>query len=123
MKIGIAGTGRMGTAIALRLLDKGHDVTVWNRTVDKTKAAADGGARVAATPAALARASDKVISMLTDASAMQAVYTSDEGLLSADASAKLFIEMTRCAEAITVLSRRRSRRRARCCSNVRSAER
>jgi 3-hydroxyisobutyrate dehydrogenase-like beta-hydroxyacid dehydrogenase len=29
MKIGIAGTGRMGTAIALRLLEKGHEVTVW----------------------------------------------------------------------------------------------
>ena len=40
MKIGIAGTGRMGTAIALRLLDKGHEVTVWNRTRDKTAAAA-----------------------------------------------------------------------------------
>ena len=32
MKIGIAGTGRMGAAIALRLMDVGHDVTVWNRT-------------------------------------------------------------------------------------------
>ena len=31
MKIGIAGTGRMGTAIALRLLELGHEITVWNR--------------------------------------------------------------------------------------------
>ena len=54
MTIGIAGTGRMGTAIALRLLDNGHDATVWNRTAGKTKMAAETGALVAATPAALA---------------------------------------------------------------------
>jgi 3-hydroxyisobutyrate dehydrogenase len=94
MKIGIAGTGRMGTAMALRLLDKGHDVTVWNRTGDKTKTAADAGALLAATPAALAQTSDKVISMLTNAAATQAVYTSDDGLLSADVAGKLFIEMS-----------------------------
>ena len=94
MKIGIAGTGRMGTAMSLRLLDKGHDVTVWNRTRDKTKTATDAGALVAATPAALARTSDKIITMLTNASAMQAVYTSDDGLLSAHVAGKLFIEMS-----------------------------
>src|SRR3989442_13655843 len=35
MKIGIAGTGRMGTAIAQRLLEMGHQVRAWNRTADK----------------------------------------------------------------------------------------
>jgi len=44
MKIGIAGTGRMGTAIAQRLLNVGHEVTVWNRTVEKTQALAAAGA-------------------------------------------------------------------------------
>jgi len=36
LKIGIAGTGRMGAAIASRLLALDHDVAVWNRTRDKT---------------------------------------------------------------------------------------
>ena len=53
MKIGVAGTGRMGAAIALRLMDVGHDLTVWNRTPAKTKELAAAGAKVAATPAAL----------------------------------------------------------------------
>ena len=66
MKIGIAGTGRMGTAMTLRLLDKGHEVTVWNRTREKAATAADSGAFVAATPAALVASSDKIISTLTD---------------------------------------------------------
>ena len=94
MKIGIAGTGRMGTAIALRLLEKGHDVTVWNRTREKTEAAAGAGATLAPTPAALASSCDKTISSLTNAAAMRAVYTGTDGLLSGDAAGKLFIEMS-----------------------------
>jgi len=94
MKIGIAGTGRMGTAIALRLIDKGHQVTVWNRTRDKTAAAARAGAAVAASPAGLAATSDRIITILTNAAAMHAVYTGPDGLLSGDSRGKLFIEMS-----------------------------
>ena len=35
MKIGVAGLGRMGAAIAKRLIECGHDVTVWNRSPGK----------------------------------------------------------------------------------------
>ena len=49
MRIGVAGIGKMGAAIAARLIEVGHDVAVWNRTPDKAKAIA--GATVAATPA------------------------------------------------------------------------
>ena len=44
MKIGIAGTGRMGAAIAGRVLRLGHAVAVWNRTPEKTTALAAAGA-------------------------------------------------------------------------------
>jgi len=94
MKIGIAGTGRMGTAIALRLMEKGHQVTVWNRTREKTAAAARAGAGVAASPAGLAATSDSVITFLTNAQAMHAVYTGPDGLLSTDVRGKLFIDMS-----------------------------
>jgi 3-hydroxyisobutyrate dehydrogenase len=94
MKIGIAGTGRMGTAMALRLLEKSHDVRVWNRTRDKTVTAAAAGASVAETPAALVAASDQIISMLTNETAMHAVYNGNDGLLSADVAGKLFIDMS-----------------------------
>ena len=46
MKIGIAGTGRMGTAIAQRLLDVGHEVSVWNRTVDNAQRGTRGGSEM-----------------------------------------------------------------------------
>lgn len=94
MKIGMAGTGRMGAAIAQRLLGLGHEVTVWNRTAEKTGPLAAAGAKVAATPSRLASASETVITILTDASAIAAAYHSKDGLLSGDVSGKLFVEMS-----------------------------
>jgi 3-hydroxyisobutyrate dehydrogenase len=94
MKIGIAGTGRMGTAIALRLLDKGHEVSVWNRTRDKTATAAQAGAFAASTPSELVAGSDTVVSILTNEAAMHAVYLGEDGLLNGNVRSKLFIEMS-----------------------------
>jgi 3-hydroxyisobutyrate dehydrogenase len=84
----------MGAAIAQRLLALGHEVTVWNRTAEKTRPLAAAGAKVAATPAQLATASEIVITILTDAAAIAAAYHATEGLLSANVSGKLFIEMS-----------------------------
>ncbi len=50
----LPGVGKMGAAIAQRLMEVGHTVTVWNRSADKTRPLADAGATVAATPAELA---------------------------------------------------------------------
>ena len=67
MNIGIAGVGKMGAAIAARLMEVGNQMTVWNRSPEKTKPLADAGAKIAATPADLAKAVDTVITILTDA--------------------------------------------------------
>jgi 3-hydroxyisobutyrate dehydrogenase len=94
MNIGIAGTGRMGAAIAQRMLKLGHSVRVWNRTRDKAAALAQDGAIVCDTPAELARNSAVIISMLTDAAAIERTYDGTEGLLAADVRGKTFIEMS-----------------------------
>ncbi len=94
MKIGIAGLGRMGSAIARRLRECGHDVTVWNRSGGKVEALLATGATAAVTPAALAAASEAVITILTDDAAIEAVYGGAQGLLSGDVRGKLFIEMS-----------------------------
>jgi 3-hydroxyisobutyrate dehydrogenase len=94
MRIGVAGLGRMGTAIAERLKEVGHELTVWNRTPEKTKPFMEAGARVARSPAELAADVDAVITILTDADAIDAVYRGDNGLLSADLRDKLVIEMS-----------------------------
>lgn len=94
MKIGIAGLGRMGSAMAGRLLGQGQDLAVWNRSADKAAALEAAGARVAATPAQLAAEADIIISILTDADAVSAVYRGKDGLLDGKVSGKLFIEMS-----------------------------
>jgi len=94
MQIGVAGLGAMGGAMAARLMEVGHQVTVWNRTAAKTAPLAEAGAKVADSPAAVAAASEAVITILTDGAAIDAVYHGPSGLLSGDVTGKLFIEMS-----------------------------
>src|SRR5207302_8615658 len=84
----------MGAAIGERLIGLGHELAVWNRTADKTRALAAVGAKVAATPSQLASSSEAIVTILTDAAAIDAAYRGKSGLLSADVSGKLFIEMS-----------------------------
>jgi 3-hydroxyisobutyrate dehydrogenase len=94
MKIGVAGLGRMGAAIAKRLIEVGHEVTVWNRSPDKIEPLAAAGATTADTPGKLAANVDVVLTILTDATAIDSVYNGPDGLLSGDVAGKLFVEMS-----------------------------
>jgi 3-hydroxyisobutyrate dehydrogenase len=94
MKVGVAGLGRMGSAIAKRLIEVGHEVVVWNRNQNKTKALAAAGAAVAATPSELAAHVETIITILTDAGSIASVYEGKSGLLEDNVSGKLFIEMS-----------------------------
>ncbi|MFZ4471563.1 MAG: NAD(P)-dependent oxidoreductase [Limnohabitans sp.] len=94
MKIGIAGTGKMGTAIAARLKSVGHELLVWNRTEAKAQAAMALGAAWCPTARDLIQQSDIVICLLTNEQALDDVYFSANGLLSAPAPGKLIIEMS-----------------------------
>ena len=58
MQIGIAGLGRMGAAIALRLMEVGHTLTVWNRSPEKAKPVTDAGAKLVNSPEDVAEHSD-----------------------------------------------------------------
>jgi 3-hydroxyisobutyrate dehydrogenase len=95
MKIGIAGTGKMGSAIAARLAGVGHEIMVWNRSADKARAT---GFRVAESPPALAQASEALISILADAAAVESVF---EKMLSGDVKGKLFVEMSTVRPAVS----------------------
>jgi 3-hydroxyisobutyrate dehydrogenase len=94
MRIGIAGTGKMGSAIARRLATFGHQLTVWNRTGDKAQPLLQEGMAWADGPRALAQAAEVVISMVTDARALDAIYAGPDGLFSAPAQGQLFIDMS-----------------------------
>ena len=94
MQIGLAGVGRMGAAIAARLMEVGHSLTVWNRSPEKTRPLEQSGAAVAQSPAQLAAKVETIITILTDAAAIAAVYETDSGLLSAKLNGKLVIDMS-----------------------------
>ena len=54
MQIGIAGLGRMGAAIAGRLIEAGHTLSVWNRSPEKARPLEAAGAALARSPEELA---------------------------------------------------------------------
>jgi 3-hydroxyisobutyrate dehydrogenase len=110
MRIGVAGIGKMGAAISARLIEVGHDVTMWNRT--PAKAAAVPNATAVATPADLVQRTEAIISSLTDAAALDAVYNGPSGLLSGDAGGKLFIEMSTVSPATQIALAQAARQKA-----------
>ncbi|TQV62450.1 MAG: NAD(P)-dependent oxidoreductase [Halothiobacillaceae bacterium] len=77
MKISLLGTGLLGSAVVERLLARGHEVTVWNRSADKAKALAGRGARLAPTAAEALAAADVTLLFLADRAAIEAVLLSD----------------------------------------------
>src|SRR6195256_1150688 len=94
MKIGVCGTGRMGSSIAQRLMAVGHDVGVWNRDAVKTKPLTEAGAKLFASPAELANGCDAVVVMLLNDAATEAVYRGPNGILKAELAGKLVIDMS-----------------------------
>jgi 3-hydroxyisobutyrate dehydrogenase len=94
MKIGVCGTGRMGSSIAQRLMSVGHEVGVWNRNSAKTKPLVDAGARLFASPAELVDGCEVVIVMLLNDAATEAIYRGSNGILKATLAGKLVIDMS-----------------------------
>jgi 3-hydroxyisobutyrate dehydrogenase len=94
MKIGVCGTGRMGSSIAQRLMAVGHEVGVWNRDAAKTKPLTDADAKLFASPAELVNGCEAVVVMLLNDAATEAVYRGPNGILKADLAGKLVIDMS-----------------------------
>ena len=74
MRIGFLGLGNMGTPMALRLLAAGYELSVWNRSEERTKPLIHEGAIAAATPAEAELGSNAVITMLLDNAAYEEVF-------------------------------------------------
>lgn len=83
MQLAFCGLGLMGAAMARRLLQAGHGLTVWNRSPAKAAVLERLGARVAATPAEAAEGADGVLICLYDAASVEAVVFGPGGLAQA----------------------------------------
>jgi 3-hydroxyisobutyrate dehydrogenase len=89
--VGWIGTGRMGFQLALRLLNAGHDLAVYNRTRAKAEPLAAHGAKVVDTPAALA-GRDVVFIMVAADQDLEQVISGPGGLLSGDAAPAVVVD-------------------------------
>jgi 3-hydroxyisobutyrate dehydrogenase len=92
-KVAFLGLGAMGSRMAWRLVEAGHDVTVWNRSAAPAQAFANAGGKAAATPSAAVAGADFVFSMVTDDNAARDVWLSpDVGALHGLKSGAIAIE-------------------------------
>jgi len=95
--IGWIGLGRMGEAMAARLVKAGHRLSVWNRTVSKADPLAAVGAEVVTDKAAMAHC-DTVFTMVSTTNDLKDILFGKEGMLSTSARPKRVIDMSSISE-------------------------
>ncbi|HEU0114720.1 MAG TPA: NAD(P)-dependent oxidoreductase [Thermomicrobiales bacterium] len=100
-RVGFAGLGRMGHAMAANLLAAGFPLAVWNRTPERAADLAANGARIAATPRDLTAAADIVLTSLADPAAVEAVYLGPDGLFAGEIAGKTFADLSTVAPTLS----------------------
>ncbi|RTR05957.1 NAD(P)-dependent oxidoreductase [Halomonas nitroreducens] len=79
-RLGFIGIGLMGDPMTRRLLVAGFDVTVWNRSADKTAGVAAAGARVAGSLGELVAGVDMILMCLANTAVVEAVVFGEDGV-------------------------------------------
>ncbi len=94
MKIGIVGTGMLGEAVGLHLLDVGYEIIVFNRSNEKTKNLKKNGATVVESPKEVAKNTDLVITVVKDADAVNDVIFGDYGIIAGNHEGMCIADMS-----------------------------
>ena len=81
VKIGLVGTGMLGEAVGLHLLESGHSLTAYNRTKSKTANLEKNGATISGTPKNVAESSELVITCVKDADAVEQILFGQNGIV------------------------------------------
>ncbi|GAC1368182.1 MAG: NAD(P)-dependent oxidoreductase [Ktedonobacteraceae bacterium] len=93
-RIGFIGMGSMGSLMAMRLLQAGYSLSVYDRTKEKAQEAAQHGAHVTETARELALQSDYVLSCVTDNHALQALMHGPQGAIAGARAGVVFIDLS-----------------------------
>ncbi|HLJ34714.1 MAG TPA: NAD(P)-dependent oxidoreductase [Ktedonobacteraceae bacterium] len=93
-QLGFIGLGKMGGRVAKRLLDAGHTVTGYNRTKSKAGWLLDAGMQWGASPRQVVENAAVTFSMVTNTAAFHEILNGDDGILSALAPGKVYIDMS-----------------------------
>ena len=101
IKLGWLGLGTMGMPMSRRHIDAGYPVTVYNRSKEKEAALKSAGASIATTPAHLIRQTDIVFLMVSDDQAVRDCFNGEKGLLAANATGKLIVNMSTVSPGIS----------------------
>ena len=94
MKIGIVGTGMLGEAVGLHLLDVGYEIIVFNRSNKKTENLKKNGATVVESPKEVAKNTDLVIIVVKDADAVNDVIFGDYGIIAGNHEGMCIADMS-----------------------------
>lgn len=109
-KLGWIGLGAIGTPMALRLLDAGHELHVWGRTAARLQPVVERGARAAASAAELAATCEAVLLCVTDTAAVEEVAFGPGGLGEGAAPGLLVVDHSTADPARTQVIAERARR-------------
>jgi 3-hydroxyisobutyrate dehydrogenase len=93
MRVGVAGLGHMGSRIAEKLVEAGHEVVVWDRNEDVARTFGGKGARPAASPAELGSQVEVVMASLADDEAVRSVVL-DQGLVASMTAGGALIDLS-----------------------------
>jgi 3-hydroxyisobutyrate dehydrogenase-like beta-hydroxyacid dehydrogenase len=99
--LGFVGLGVMGGNMVARFLQQGHTVTGFNRTKSKAQWLIDMGMKWADSPRAVAEASDVTFSMVTNTSALSAVFEGTNGILAGLKTGKYYVDISTVTPAVS----------------------
>lgn len=100
--IAFLGLGAMGRPMAANLLKDGYPLTVWNRTSSRAEPLTAQGAQLAASPEAAAAGAEIVITMLTDAPAVETVVFGAKGILGGLRAGATYVDMSTVTPALSL---------------------
>jgi 3-hydroxyisobutyrate dehydrogenase-like beta-hydroxyacid dehydrogenase len=101
MNIAFLGLGKMGAPMARRMLEAGHQLTVWNRTPEHAAPLIALGAALASTPAEAAQTADAVLTMLFDDAANEQILFGTNGVFEALRPGALHIALSTISVALS----------------------
>ena len=101
MRVGFVGLGTMGGAMAANVARAGFEVSAWNRTPGRATELGELGVRLADSPAAVAAASEIVVTIVSDTPDVEAVLFGDAGVASGAGRGSLVVDMSTISPSAT----------------------
>jgi 3-hydroxyisobutyrate dehydrogenase len=100
LRVGFVGLGILGAPMAANILKAGFPLPVWNRTASRAEPLARAGATVARSPEDVARASDVVVSCVTDSPDVEAVALGPDGILAGASAGSIYVDCSTISPAV-----------------------